>query len=222
MIGFLHTAQQHVATFEGLLAQQSPATSRKHMVREDLLEHIRTRGDTPELQAHVQGALQSLDASSEVIMCTCSSLGALAENLELSIPVLRIDRALAEAAIKQGKKILVLATLASTLGPTSSLFFEVNHHHQASIDIKLCENAWQAFARGDSETYAKRIANAAQGYCQEGAYDVIALAQASMAVTLDQPHFPDVPTLTSPPLGVTAALDYLKHKTDYLKKESSC
>lgn len=218
----MHTAEQHVVTFEGLLAQQSPTTPRKHLVREDLLEHIRARGDTIELQEHVQGALQSLAQSSEVIVCTCSSLGAiaenLAENLELSVSVLRIDRALAEAAIKQGNRILVLATLESTLEPTSCLFFEVNQHHQAAINIKLCEGAWEAFARGDLDAYAQKIANAAHKHCQERSYDVIALAQASMAIALDQPNFPNTPTLTSPALGIKAALAYLKHTP----KESSC
>ncbi len=178
MIGFLHTAEQHVATFEGLLAQQSPTTPRQHVVREDLLEHIRTQGDTPELHQHVFAAVNMLARDAEVIVCTCSSLGAIAENLDLAIPVLRIDRALAEAAIKQGKRILVLATLESTVEPTSCLFSEINQQrgNQVDINIVLCKGAWEAFARGDSETYAKRIAETAQQHCQKHPCDVIALA----------------------------------------------
>lgn len=214
-----------MATFEGLLAQQSPTTPREHVVRADLLEHIRFQGDTPELRQHVFDILQTLAHNAEVIVCTCSSLGALAENLAVSIPVLRVDRALAEDAVKQGKRILVLATLESTLEPTSSLFAETNQQvgNQADIDIKLCQGAWEAFARGDLDTYAQRIAKTALEHCQKHPYDVIALAQASMAVALDQPNFPAVATLTSPPLGVKAALDYLKHKTPkHHPKESSC
>ena len=228
MIGFLHTAQQHVNTFDGLLAQQSPTTSRKHVVREDWLEHIRTRGDTSELRQQVIDIVRTLDA--EVIVCTCSSLGALTDSLAVSVPILRIDRALADAAVTQGKKILVLATLESTLEPTSSLFTEVNQQRakQANIDVNLCEDAWEAFARGDLATYAQRIADAAQAHCQKHTYDVVALAQASMTVAIDQPHFPDLPTLTSPPLGIQAALKHLKNTTNknithnHTTKESSC
>lgn len=215
-----------MATFEGLLAQQSPTTPQQHVVREDLLEHIRTQGDTPELHQHVFDVMQTLAHNAEVIVCTCSSLGAIAENLDLAIPVLRIDRALAEAASKQGKRILVLATLESTVEPTSSLFsgfFSEVNQHRVKVDIKLCEGAWEAFARGDSETYAKRIAETAQQHCQKHPYDVIALAQASMAIALSQSTFPAVATLTSPPLGVKAALDCLKHETHkHHPKESSC
>ncbi len=83
---------------------------------------------------------------------------------------------------------------------------------------QLCEGAWEAFARGELATYAQRIADAALQHCQKHPYGVIALAQASMAVALDQPNFPNTPTLTSPALGIKAALAYLKHTP----KESSC
>jgi len=229
LIGFLHTAQQHVDTFDGLLAQHSPMTPREHLVRADLLEHIRTCGDTPALRQDVFDAIQTLARAAEVIVCTCSSLGAIAENLDMSVPVLRVDRALAEAA-GQCKRVLVLVTLESTQAPTSSLFTDTNRHanNQAVIDIQLCEGAWEAFARGDLETYAQRIADAAQKHCQKHPYDVIALAQASMAVALNQPNFPDLPALTSPPLGIQTALKHLKNTTNknitynHTTKESSC
>ena len=76
-----------------------------------------------------------------MIVCTCSSLGAIAENLDMSVSVLRVDRALAEAAVQykavQYKRVLVLVTLESTQAPTSSLFTNTNRHaqHQAIIDI---------------------------------------------------------------------------------------
>jgi len=119
-------------------------TPREHLVREDLLEHIRTRGDTPALRQHVFDTVlfdtvRTLARAAKVIVCTCSSLGAIAENLDMS--VLRVDRALAEAAVQykavQYKRVLVLVMLESTQAPTSSLFTDTNRHaqHQAIIDI---------------------------------------------------------------------------------------
>jgi hypothetical protein len=120
-VGFLHTAQLHVGTFRTLLREIAPELTDIHLVDEDLLSEARERGVDDALLARLQARLADLvEQDVEVVICTCSTLGASAEALSaaVSTPVLRVDRPMAELAVSQGRAIVVVATLASTLART--------------------------------------------------------------------------------------------------------
>lgn len=94
----------------------------------------------------------------------------------------------------------------STLTPTRQLLESAARAAGIGITLVdvLCADAWSAFARGDLPTYYARIADAATGVAPF--VDVIVLAQASMAGVVKL--YADLPTpvLTSPQLGLEAAV----------------
>ena len=92
---------------------------------------------------------------------------------------MRIDRALAQAAVRAGRRIAVLCTVESTLGPTGDLFAQVAEPVGATVDVRLLEGLFASFLSGDTEAYFNAIANAADDLAAD--YDVIAFGQASMA-----------------------------------------
>jgi Asp/Glu/hydantoin racemase len=108
-IGFLHTADVHVATFGALLAELAPGWGELHEVDERLLADARAGIDVSDRLAARLGALAA--AGADVIVCTCSTLGELAEQVALplrpsgrglrpgAVPVLRVDRPMAQAAV---------------------------------------------------------------------------------------------------------------------------
>jgi hypothetical protein len=218
ILAFLHTSPVHIPTFEGLTQGQAPHTPTLHRVEEDLLAQARAEGITPALEAKVKQVLLELVAQgAKVIVCTCSTLGAIAETADVGCVVLRVDRAMAQKALELGNTILLVAALESTLEPTRKLFLEVANGADQKVELLelWCQNAWAKFEAGDKVGYLREIA---QEITQEitrvvGANSarvgVIVLAQASMAGA--EIYCPEIqiPILSSPFLGVQAALEVL-------------
>jgi hypothetical protein len=143
-----------------------------------------------------------------VVLCTCSTIGGAAEQVRhpSAGPVQRVDRAMAERAVAIGSKIVVVAALASTLAPTRDLILDVARQAGKSVTITevLCEGAWGKFEGGDQAGYWQAVADCLRHHVDTG--DVIVLAQASMAGAADLCADLSAPILSSPRLGVEAAI----------------
>ncbi len=204
-IGFLHTAQTHVATFETLLAELGPQHNAVHLVDPELLAAAGRDGITAAVTAALTSRMQELNtAGAELIVCTCSTLGACAELIDET--VLRGDLPMADAAVLAGTRIAVVATVASTLQPTTTLLAQ--SAARAGVQVTLieaaCLPAWDFFAAGDLAGYAQHIAT----YVREiaASAEVIVFAQASMTPAADL--LTDLPNtvLTSPRAAVIEAV----------------
>ncbi|MDJ0771077.1 MAG: aspartate/glutamate racemase family protein [Ilumatobacter sp.] len=207
LLGFLHTAEQHVETFERLVEEEAPGTEVRSLVAAHLLDRARTAGiDDDAVVAGVEANLVSLaDEGSSAIVCTCSTIGGVAEaaGARLGLNVVRVDRPMAETAVAIGGRVGVVAAVQSTIEPTTSLLRSVASERSAEIEIgvELVEGAWLHFERGDVDAYLDEIANALPGFADR--CDVIVLAQASMAPAAERVSV-DVPVLSSPRLAVRA------------------
>lgn len=121
----------------------------------------------------------------QIILSACSSVGEFKQFAEgkISVPIVRIDDPVSDLAVKRGGKILVLATLPSTLRPSCALLRGKAHPGTEVIPL-LVEGAYQALTSGDKPKHDRLIAEAAADACRKG--DVIFLAQASMADAAQQ------------------------------------
>ncbi|MFF3638012.1 aspartate/glutamate racemase family protein [Streptomyces sp. NPDC101169] len=205
MLALLHTSPVHVPVFDALRDAHHPGLELRHFVDEGLLE--RARRDGPEAVGDdVNRALgRAVDAGARAVLCTCSTIGAVAEarSAAAGVPVLRVDRPMAAAAVAAGPRVTVLAALRSTLGPTAELVEEEARRAGAPVSVRtvLVDGAWDSFTAGATEAYLRRIAAAADAATGT---DVIVLAQASMAPAQDLTSTP-VPVLSSPRPGLSAA-----------------
>jgi hypothetical protein len=207
---FLHTSPAHIATFDRLCSELAPGVPTRHIVDESLLRDAReARTITPDLAQRVSRTVSdAAEAGAGMILCTCSTIGGCAEDAgrAMAQPVMRVDRAMAERAVAIGDRIVVAAALASTVIPTRQLILDTASAagRQVTITAITCEDAWAHFERGDQSLYLQAIAAALRSAADAG--DVIVLAQASMAdaalLCADLP----VPILSSPRLGLEAAL----------------
>jgi hypothetical protein len=194
-IGFLHTADAHVPTFHNLMAELAPGLRDLHVVDARLLADAGERGIDADVAERLGERLRSLAASgADVVVCTCSTLGGHAEQVPVGVPVLRIDRPMAEAAVAVGGRIAVVASVESTLAPTRALLLECAAGAPVEIVDAPCLDAWALFAAGDLEGYARRVA----AHCRGLDADVIVLAQASMAPAAELLADLAAPVLTSP------------------------
>ena len=208
---FLHTSPVHIATFDRLLAEIDPGIPVQHMVDEGLLREARAVGGiSPELAGRVtQTVLRAAANDAAVIVCTCSTIGGCAEQAsqQADCPVVRVDRAMADQAVRLGELIIVVAALASTLTPTRHLLMDVAQRSAKRIHIieVLCQSAWTKFERGDHAGYIQDIAQCLRKSAKTG--DVIVLAQASMADAARMCADLTIPILSSPRLGLEAAIN---------------
>jgi Asp/Glu/hydantoin racemase len=115
---------------------------------------------------------------------------------------------MADLAVAKGKKVGVIATLPTTLAPTSDLVKRRAAVAGKAIELtsRLCEGAFDALMGGDPAKHDKMVADALKELSFE--VDVIVLAQASMARVVDALAEADkrVPILASPP----TAIEYLQ------------
>lgn len=205
----LHTAPANVATFSALLQELAPDIPTEHVLDEQLLIDARNAGTvTPELAERIKARILAADEDTGLVLCTCSTIGSAAEAVThpAAGPVLRVDRAMAEEAVSRGSRILVAAALASTLAPTRSLIEEVAEQMGKAVVIEelLCAGAWERFEGGDQAGYWRTIADCLRAHAAKA--DVIVLAQASMAGAAEYCTDLAVPILSSPRLGVAAAI----------------
>jgi hypothetical protein len=211
---FLHTSPGHIATFDALLAETGEEVSARHIVRESLLREARARGITPQLQRRVaETVLAAFEGAGGVLVCTCSTIGACAEATgnQHSRPVIRLDRPMAERAVELGSRILVVGTLAPAIASTHELVLEVARRAGKKIAVTelMCGAAWKRYEEGDQAGYLQLVADAV---CEAAAeVDVVVLAQASIADAADLCAEVSTPILSSPRLGVEAALAALEH-----------
>ncbi|MCM2389565.1 aspartate/glutamate racemase family protein [Streptomyces albipurpureus] len=216
MLALLHTSPVHVPVFDTLRDQDHPGVELLHLVHQDLLDRAVTEGADavgPQVAEVLAGAVAQ---GATAILCTCSTLGAIAEASasELGVPVLRVDRPMAAVAARS-RRIAVVAALHSTVEPTAALITdEVTRSPRPmatagqadggpQLRTVLVEGAWERFQTGDRDGYLDAVAAAVDEIGP--AADVIVLAQASMADVAERVTT-SVPVLSSPRPGLRAAV----------------
>lgn len=207
-LGFVHTSATLVPLFQQLTNEFLDGVETFNIVDDSLIKDvIKKEKLTPNTAARVVKHIQAAeDAGADVILVTCSSIGAAIETgATLSnIPVIRVDQAMADEAVQISNKIGVIATLPTTLEPTSDL---VKRRAEVAgkeviITSKLCEGAFEALMSGDAEKHDAMVASALKVLMKD--VDVIVLAQASMARVVDGLHKDEklVPILASPAIAM--------------------
>lgn len=208
-IAFLHTAAIHIETFNALASELAPGMAISHAVREDLLCAAEKAGRvTPALDMRTQEALLALaDGGARVVVCTCSTIGASAEAAagEADIPILRIDRPMADLAVREGRRIGICACLPSTVENTRRLILDsaARQRHDCEIETFVFDDVWTAFREGRLADYHEGIAARLERASRD--VDVLVLAQASMAPAAELAGALAVPVLSSPRIGFEAA-----------------
>ncbi len=215
-LALIHTSATLTPMFGELCARYVPQTSVFHMVDESLIaDTIREgrlrRATMRRLVGQIESAVM---AGADAVLVTCSSIGpgvSLAQQL-FDVPVIRVDEAMAEAAVRMGRRIGVMATLRTTLEPTIALLREKASDAGIEVDIvdSLVGGAFDAVLAGDTATHDRVLGQALRSEMRD--VDVIVLAQASMARAVKAMPEGSLssPVLSSPELAVKRARDIMR------------
>src|SRR5947207_1139752 len=111
MLALLHTSTVHVPVFDALRDEEAPDLALRHLVRPELLDRARLEGIESVVDAVHEALAAAAAEGAAAVLCTCSTIGAVAEAAgpALGVPVLRLDRPMAAAAVAAGRRITVLA-----------------------------------------------------------------------------------------------------------------
>jgi Asp/Glu/hydantoin racemase len=207
-LGLIHTSATLVPVFQELCSKYLPEINVFNMVDDSLIKDVIARNELTKLTARrvVDQVGSAAAAGADFILVTCSSIGAAVEAAAdlTATPVLRVDQPMADLAIKTGKRIGVIATLSTTLGPTSDLVKRraVVAGKEIELTSKLCEGAFEALMSGNAAKHDEMVAKALIELSDS--VDVIVLAQASMSRVVDGLNESDkkVPILASPTLAI--------------------
>lgn len=207
-LGLIHTSATLIPVFQQLCKEYLPGVNTFNIVDDSLVKNIAARGEvTPSIFKRVADYVASAeDSGADYVLVTCSSIGAPVEAAaeKAGIPVLRVDQPMADIAVQTGKRIGVIATLQTTLQPTSELVQRRAAIAGKEIELTsvVVEGAFDALMSGDAPKHDELVANALRKLSNE--VDVILLAQASMARVVDTLSEEDkkVPIVASPPNAI--------------------
>ncbi|MCW2106616.1 arylsulfatase [Rahnella aquatilis] len=146
---------------------------------------------------------ESIDAGA--VLFTCSAFG---EAIDASaatheLPVLKPNAAMFEAALAQGKNIVMLATFAPAVAGMEAEFNELvrQGYREATLKSIVVEGARDALEQGDASRHNELLVQAAREH-QDA--DAILLAHFSMAIAWDQVQAAvTCPVLSSPHAAVS-------------------
>ncbi|WP_040569065.1 aspartate/glutamate racemase family protein [Microbacterium yannicii] len=208
--GVLHTVPALVPVFHGLLTGRRDDLDIVHVADPSLLARAVASGITDDVVSDIRGHLDGLRATgARAVLVTCSSIGEAAAEAARSVglTLVRVDAAMAATAVERARsgsgRVLVLATLPATLGPTSRLVGAAASGTEVDVTAHVVEGAAAARSAGDQQRHDALIADAIR---EASGLDVIVLAQASMA-----PGAGDDPrVLTSPESGAEAFVAALR------------
>lgn len=158
--------------------------------------------------------MTAVSEGADAILNLCSSVGEVADAAQdiaryTGIPIVRVDEEMCREAVRQGKRIGVMATLPTTLNPTKNTILRVAREMNRQVELvdALVDGGFgldQEQFKALMSEYAGTIADKV---------DVILFAQGSMAYCEEYIHekYGKV-VLSSPRFGVAALKDALVKK----------
>lgn len=200
----LHTTLATTTTIPAMIRELYPDEFDIVNVLDDsLLNDIKCSGrmSASIIERFIQYACIAKNNGSDALLLACSSLGKAADIARelLDIPLYKIDEPMADQAVNSGYNILVLGTVKSTLEPTSDLIRSKRKSQEQSITCILIPDVFELYEI-DREQHDQRIAEVIQEHLNT--YDVIVLAQASMANAIQYITQGREKIVTSLPLGL--------------------
>ncbi|MDA3938121.1 MAG: aspartate/glutamate racemase family protein [Spirochaetia bacterium] len=213
-VGVIHTFLNSVEDLKKLFKELVPEVEMINIIDDSLLKEVLANGGpTSGVVRRVCNYAQELEASGcDMILNQCSSVGEVSEIAQklISIPYAKVDAPMAKEAIAKGKRIGVVATAYTTLGPSVRLIENTIKEMGVDNVVNSCfaEGAYDALLNENNKPKHDKILMATiDKACEDN--DVVCLAQGSMISLLEVCQSKPVPVLHSFRSGVAQIRDIL-------------
>ena len=210
-IAIVQTSAVSSAELKALCDEILPGVTVYQIIDDSLIKEVNANGGpTYGVKRRLYNYYQQAESLGvDAILNQCSSVGEVADAIRpfISVPIVKVDEAMARKAVSLGKKIAVVATVPTTVGPSVRLVEAMAKEAGKEIEIEthLVKDAMMILIeKGDAETHNKMVLGEVEAAAESA--DVVVLAQGSMTVLLPLLGHIQKPVLTSPRLGV----EYMK------------
>ena len=203
----IHTSPVSLEAIKESFNRQMPHVELVNIIDDSLLAEVMQNGQvTPSIIRRICAyALEAQAMGADILLNQCSSVSEAVDVARrmLQIPYLKIDEPMAEQAVLSGSRIAVVATVASTVGPSTRLVESAARRLDKTIQLHphLVDGALDILMKDrDRERHNALVLNALESLQEQ--VDVIILAQGSMHVLRPMLSRFHVPVLTSIDSGI--------------------
>lgn len=193
-LGIIHAVNLTIRAMQPFLERFIPEIEVVHLC-DDTIQRDNIRAGVGKIPKRnyfkfAQYAHNLEEAGADMILLACSTFNYAAELARpmIEIPIMQIDRPMMEMAVCEGRRVGLLATLATTVPSSERLLRIVAAENKKDVEIVtvLREEAFRAIQRGDADTHNSMLLEEIEKL--SGQVDVIAMAQLSMSALT--PHLP--------------------------------
>ena len=216
-IVMIHTSPVSLKDLKELVKEKMPDVELVNIIDDSLLEEVKGNGGlTPAIISRMMTYVQTAASlKPDLIFNQCSSVGEAFDIAKkcTDIPTLKIDEAMAEKAVSLGKKIAVIATVASTMKPSCNLVRTKAKEAGKEVEVKeyLVNGALDILMKEKNvEKHNQLVLNEINKACEE--CDVVVLAQGSMTAILPCLKETSKPVLASPEMAIERTKEMLYGK----------
>ncbi len=215
-LGIIHASHITIGAMEPFIEKYIPEVSVVHLC-DDTIQRDNIRagaGVVPKVNyfKFTQYAHNLEEAEVDLILLACSTFNYAAElgRPLINVPIAQIDRPMMETAVKQGKKIGLLATLATTVPSSERLLRIAAKDAGKEVEFKtvLCKEAFEEYSWGRIEKHNEILLEAIHRLSEET--DCIVMAQLSMSALAPYLTKTRVPVYNSGETGFERVRQMLK------------
>ncbi len=214
-LGIIHAVNLTIRAMQPFIEQYLPGVSVMHLC-DDTIQRDNIKagvGVIPKVNyfKFAQYAHNLQEAGVDAILLACSTFNYAAELARpmIDIPILQIDRPMMEQAVADGRRVGMLATLATTVPSSERLLRIVAAEKKKDVAITtvLRPEAFEAIQKGDAATHNAILLEEIDKL--SGGVDSIVMAQLSMSALA--PYLPKtrVPVYNSGSTGFARAREVL-------------
>ncbi|MHB1006073.1 MAG: aspartate/glutamate racemase family protein [Chloroflexota bacterium] len=213
-IAAIHTVVPTIGLVGSLLKELAPEVEVLNLLDDGAIRDAVAAGRiVPHISRRMCNLFLSAEAAgAQAILLCCSTVGETADTGRAltTVPIVRIDEAMAEQAVSTGERVGVVASVSSTLGPTSRLIARkaAEAGRKVHIQTALADGALEVLQSGDAARHDAMVKATVAGLAEQ--VDVVVLAQASLSRVLPLLRDLRVPVLSSPRMGVERVLSLLQ------------
>lgn len=209
----IHTSLVSHTALNNLFKEVMPDVKVHNIVDDSLLDEVKTVGGiTPKIIGRMVEYFKIAEnIGADLIFNQCSSVGEAAQIAAkcVSIPILRIDQPMAEKAVHLGKRIAVVGTVTSTMKPSCNIVEKMAEKYQKQVEVVpyVIDGALELLMTEGQVRHNQFVLEKLKEIQHN--FDVIVLAQGSMAVLEPELHQISKPVLTSPRIAVEKVKEIL-------------
>lgn len=203
----IYTGQGLSESLQKIFKEGIPDCEFNNIIDDTLIRDAVREGKlTPDIKRRLtQYFTIAQDMGADIIINTCSSVREIVDIAQpmINVPIVRIDDAMGDEAVKNYSSVGVMATLPTTLNPTIRMIEKKAKELGKKVKVVsgLAEGAYDALVSGDAERHDQKILDTAQRLSAQ--VDCFVLAQGSMGRMREGlMKASGKPVLASPPLCV--------------------